>query len=421
MAPTKKKTSNKRGGAQRKSNIRTHEKNESKRVASVGKGPKKAVVKKKRKVLKKVAAKPRRRASKRIASKKAPAPKQEGFKLQRFEENPILTPQGHVAWESQYVFNPAAVHDGGKVHLVYRAIGNDGVSVFGYAVSNNGLQVDARSSEPMFATRSSSGCDDKEWGSPYAFSSGGSWTGCEDPRLTLLEGRVYMMYTAFDGWGSVRIALASIDKDDFASQRWSAWSKPVLLSPPGEMHKNWVLFPEKIHGHYAILHGITPKVLVEYVDSLDFDGSSFIQSKRPPNDQVQLRKGVWDNRVRGVGPPPIKTKEGWLVFYHAIDERESSRYKLGAMLLDLDDPTKVLYRAFAPVLEPDEWYENSGWKAGIVYSCGAIVKDGQLFVYYGGADTVVCVATADLAEFLKALKAGGNPKIKGANAQRSKI
>jgi predicted GH43/DUF377 family glycosyl hydrolase len=82
------------------------------------------------------------------------------------------------------------------------------------------------------------------------------------------------------------------------------------------------------------------------------------------------------------------------------------------MMLDLHDPTKVLYRCNEPVLTPEEWYENTGWKSGVVYPCGAIEKDGTLFVYYGGADSVVCVATAKIDEFIDHLKKDGKPKLK---------
>jgi predicted GH43/DUF377 family glycosyl hydrolase len=96
------------------------------------------------------------------------------------------------------------------------------------------------------------------------------------------------------------------------------------------------------------------------------------------------------------------------VLYHANDAHEPHKYKVGAMLLDLVDPTKVLYRAAKPIISPDEYYENHG-KPGIVYAAGAVVRDGMLFVYYGGADKVVCVATAPLAEFLDALIHGSPP------------
>lgn len=183
----------------------------------------------------------------------------------------------------------------------------------------------------------------------------------------------------------------------------------MLISPPGEVHKNWVLFPEKINGKFAILHSISPEILVEYVNDLDKfqDDDQFIKSHY---SRISNTKS-WDSWVRGAGPPPIKTRLGWLLFYHAMDTRDPNRYKLGSMVLDLNDPTKVLYRTKAPILEPVEWYENTGWKSGVVYSCGAVVKDGELYVYYGGADSVVCVAMANLDKFLEELKKHGVAKL----------
>jgi predicted GH43/DUF377 family glycosyl hydrolase len=106
----------------------------------------------------------------------------------------------------------------------------------------------------------------------------------------------------------------------------------------------------------------------------------------------------------------LKTKRGWLLFYHAISENDPGRYKLGAMLLDLNEPTKILHRSTAPVLSPDETYENHG-KPGVVYACGAVVQGDTLFIYYGGADKVVCVATTPLETFVNALVSGEQPEL----------
>jgi len=242
-----------------------------------------------------------------------------------------------------------------------------------------------------------------------SYSSGGGWGGgCEDPRLTLLGDQVYMLYTAFDGWGSVRIALSSISLDDFIAKRWE-WKEPVLISPPGQIHKNWALFPEKIKGKYAIIHSVSPKIMIDYFKSLDeLDGETYVHS-------IHQGSPLWGSRdrlTRGVGPSPLKTKYGWLVLYHKMEPHDAHRYKLWAMILDAKDPTRILYNSSQPILEPDEWYENNGYKGGVVYSCGAVIKDGQLFVYYGGADKVSCVATADLDVFLKELVHSNKPVLK---------
>ncbi len=281
------------------------------------------------------------------------------------ESNPLIEPRENNFWEMKATFNPAAMVAGGRVHLLYRAIGGGDMSVLGYAASDDGITIAERSAKPAFEhwTTDTKGAraeplplavSKAEPPPDFMYCSGGGWNGgSEDPRLTLIEddARAYLTYTAFNGWGSVRIALSSISVDDFLNQRWN-WTEPIFISPPGEIQKNWVLFPEKINGRYAILHGVTPDILIEYVDSLDFDGKTFIKSSRPTNDKVEFRPGVWDSRVRGSGPPPIKTREGWLLLYHAVDATEPNRYKLGAMVLDLNDPTKVLYRSQGPVLQP---------------------------------------------------------------------
>ncbi len=325
--------------------------------------------------------------------------------LQRSHTNPILTPS-EQHWESRATFNPAAAMHDDKVHMLYRAVGADDRSVLGYAASDDGFSVHHRSSVPVYGSnlQQPSGVTIKI---PYS-SGGGTNGGCEDPRMTIIGSRAYLIYTSFDGWGSLRLAMSSISLADFIKQKWN-WKQPVMISPPGQIHKNWVLFPEKINGQYALLHSISPEIQIVYFDDLNhLDGAHFVQSAYRPGTP---RKGAWDSWVRGAGPPPMKTKYGWLLLYHAMDFRDPNRYKLGAMLLDLKDPTKILYRAQEPILEPDEWYENHGFKSGVVYSCGAVIKDGQLLVYYGGADTVVCVAAAPIDWFLEQLLAKGSPKL----------
>lgn len=368
------------------------------KVAAISKKISKSISKKK--TVKK------KRGTKKIAKKKTKRPA--AAALERFEANPIISPSPKVPWESKATFNPSAIYAGGKVHIIYRAIGEDDVSVFGYAASSDGFTINTRGKFPAFVQGFPTWSQSKA-AMPVVYGSGGGWNGgSEDPRLTLIGGRVYMLYTSFDGWGSVRIALTSISFDDFAHERWQ-WKKPVFISPPGEIHKNWVLFPEKINGKYAILHGISPDILIDYTEDLDsFDGTKFIHSKHPTGGGY---KGAWDNALRGVGPAPIKTKHGWLVLYHAMDVKDPNRYKLGAMLLDLNEPTKVLVRSRQPVLEPDEWYENEGFKSGVVYACGAVVVGDWLFVYYGGADKVVCVAAAELEPFLKSIISSGTAKL----------
>jgi predicted GH43/DUF377 family glycosyl hydrolase len=309
--------------------------------------------------------------------------------------------------------NPAALLLNGRTHLLYRAIGMDGVSRLGYASSPDGVYFDDRVSYPAYVAQKPRNLPGHvRRYSPVLYPSGGSWGGCEDPRMSNIEGRIYVTFNMFDGWDYIRVAVISIAEEDFLSHQFWKWDGPHIISPPGQIHKNWVLFPEKINGKYAILHSIVPKIDVAYRDSIEDIGTEepFIESWAGSRDSLPPRAG-WDSHVRGAGPPPLKTEHGWLLLYHAIDRRDPGRYKLGAMLLDLNDPTRELYRSSAPILEPSERYENEG-KPGIVYACGATIRDGNLFVYYGGADKVVCVATTPLKAFLDALMKGSQPVIR---------
>ena len=339
---------------------------------------------------------------KKVVSKKDT---KQDHQLERFVGNPVIYPAGNTYWESRATFNPTAfIHDG-KVHVIYRAVGESDISTLGYGRSTDGYNITDRNFKPVFFHKNYF----TDYENSQIHSSGGGWNGgAEDPRITKIGDMLYMTYTAFDGWGSVRIGLTSISLSDFLNKKWN-WKNPVLISPPGEVQKNWVIFPEKINGKYAILHSLSPEIMIEYVDSMDeFDGKKFIKSIHQNHPKWQMR----EKGMRGVGGAPIRTKHGWLIFYHAMEPHEMHRYKIWAMLLDLKDPTKILYRSKKPILEPDAFYENQGHKAGVIYSCGAVVKGGDLFVYYGGADMVTCVATADLQLFLKDLKTSGITKMK---------
>lgn len=332
------------------------------------------------------------------------------LKLSREDNNPVISPKPKNDWEASQTFNPGAVLLSDKVHFFYRAIGRDGVSRLGYAASEDGFLINERSPCPVYehgATRTGF--------SYYSFASGGSFGGAEDPRLTRVGGEdvVYMIYTAVDQ--GLRVGLTSIGVDDLLARRWR-WKHPQLISPPGEVHKNWVIFPEKIGGKYAILHSICPEVTVAYRDSLEFGKGEYMNSCY---DGDFRRKGCWDNWLRGAGAPPLKTEEGWLVFYHAMDNDDPGRYKVGTMLLDLEDPTRILHRSQEPVLEPKMDYENNGFKAGVVYVSGAVVKDGTLLVYYGASDSYTGVAYVDLEEFLEELTSQGRPSI--FNTLKTKI
>lgn len=331
--------------------------------------------------------------------------------LYKPKDNPVLKPNSTNSWEAFCTFNPAAVYAADQVHLLYRAQGHDYVSQIGYAASSDGVSLDKRLSQPVYRpTQKFEGATMPLSSVSGQYVSGGGCGGCEDPRATIIDDRLYMTYVAYDGWNPPRIALTSIALNDFLNHDFF-WKKPVLISPPNVVDKSAVIFPEKINGQYVIMHRVFPNILIDYVDSLNFDGRTYLHGQH----QIAPRsREWWDSRKIGAGAPPLKTKEGWLLIYQAVDDKDASQYKVGAMLLDLDDPTHVLRRSQHPILEAKETYENYGFKAGVVYPCGAVIKDQTLFVYYGGADSYVCVATAPLDQFLSNLKKTGSTQLSPA-------
>jgi predicted GH43/DUF377 family glycosyl hydrolase len=313
----------------------------------------------------------------------------------RFAGNPIIRPDDGQPWDNYQAFNPAAILLENRVHLIYRAIGDDRISRFGYASSEDGCTVTERLTNPVYRHPVTSSHP-----FPAACSSGGGFGGAEDPRLVRVgdDDILYMTYTACDD--GIRMAITSIAVDDFLRKDWK-WKQPAIISPPGQIHKNWVIFPEKIGGKYAVLHSLNPRVMISYHESFDVKPGDYLNSY-DSTFSVQ-RNSSWDTVVRGAGAPPVKTEKGWLLFYHAMNGHDYGQYKVGAMLLDLQNPEKVIARSPFPVLEPQAVYEKSGFKPGVVYLTGAVVRDGRLLVYYGASDSYVCTAECRLDEITDTL------------------
>lgn len=302
------------------------------------------------------------------------------------DEKQILGPK-KTMWEEKAVFNPAAIRIRENVHLLYRAMSNDNTSVLGYASSKNGIDIDFRSEVPAYVPRENF---------ERKTVPGGN-SGCEDPRITQIGNRVYICYTAFDGSNPPRVALSSIAVSDFLRQKWE-WTKPVLISPPNIDDKDACIFPEKIKGKYFIIHRSGDDIDLSINDNLNFDGTSWLEEYR----WIAPRPGMWDSRKVGVASPPIKTKEGWLLLYHGISD--DGIYRVGAALADLRDPMKITARSAEPIFEPRKEFQKNGQVPNVVFPCGSVVIGKKLFIYYGGADSVVGVATIPLSILLKIIK-----------------
>ncbi len=303
------------------------------------------------------------------------------FKLKRYEKNPILTPIKENPWEAIIVFNTGAIYLDGKIHLIYRARGcRGGISRFGYANTKDGYTIDERLDYPIYGPRTDSDID---------------CFGVEDPRLVQIDDRIYMTYSAFGyTYGMyveqkrVQIGLTSISVDDFLNKRWR-WSKPTYPFPYTD-NKDAALFPEKINDKYVLMHRIPQHIWIGFSDDL--------KVWRDNTPIMMPQENTWEHYKVGGGAQPIKTDKGWLLIYHAVDSK--MYYRLGLAFLDLDDPTKVIYRHPNPILEPKEKFEKEGDVSNVTFTCGAVIKDETLFVYYGAADTVICVATAKMEDIL---------------------
>lgn len=294
--------------------------------------------------------------------------------MKRFSGNPILKPIPEHSWESKLVFNAAAVSLDDNVHILYRAMGNDNVSRLGYARSSDGFHINERLKDPVFEPLHEM-----------------EQFGCEDPRLTLLDEKLIMAYTALtqqDHWQLYQISLTSIEIDDFKNKKWN-WNERFFPFD-GIRNKNAVVFPRKIDNNYVMFHRFEPDLCVAY--SEDLKTWCNIRSVMSP------RHGSWDSLKIGIAGTPIELNEGWLCVYHGVSYEMV--YSLGVVLLDKDNPEKVLVRSEKPILKPKTDYELYGKVPNVVFSCGNVVLDDKVLVYYGGADSVLCVADFELNELI---------------------
>ena len=347
--------------------------------------------------------------------------------FERYERNPILTPKEDNEWESKATFNCAALYLDGVVHVLYRGIGeyDDYISKLGYArfrLEGGELNLERREREPVY------------------FSGG--W-GCEDPRMVKIEDKIYVTYVkpliSPRRGGKPRSMLVSTkDFKDFEVHGF--------ITPPLAEDKDVVLFPEKIKGKYVMVHRPTnwikssvrkekEKLKVKYggefVDWLEemeipdyFPEKPSIwiafsnDLKNFKEDKVLLEPAEdWESIKVGAGPPPLKTEEGWLLIYHGVgelpkNERKIKRfdgriqnviYRVGAALLDLKDPSYVIAKSTVPILQPEKEYEMFGDVPFVVFPTGAFVHEGKIYLFYGAADKVCCLAICELDELLNFL------------------
>jgi len=314
--------------------------------------------------------------------------------LTRHPANPILLPDPVSDWECYNVFNPSVIYHNGLFHMHYRAQGLDWISRIGYAVSEDGVHWN-RMRRPVLEP-----------------VDGADSRGVEDPRVTEIDGVFYMTYTAYGrtytaygrefqdlGFGKPDRSILPILPMIARSRNLIAWERLGSIAR-GEDNKDHVLFPRRTGGRYAAFHRRRPGVWLAYSDDLltwrEKDMTT-IFDPRPDN--------VWDSQKVGANGAPIETEHGWLMLYHGTDE--DNVYRFGVCLLDLDDPRQVLCRPRAPIFWPQELWELRGDVPNVVFSCANPVVSGTVYVYYGGGDHVIGLATCRLDELLEFTLAEG--------------
>jgi len=294
--------------------------------------------------------------------------------LHRFESNPIITFED-IPFGCNTVFNGTVTKRGAEYFQLLRVEVQQGYSVFALARSKDGLHFMVEDEPVMTPARRGPFAKYETWG-------------IEDPRITAIDGVYYVMFTVYSRYGT-RIALAKTD--DFHQ-----YKRIALVSEPG--NKNGTLFSEKINGEYARLDRPIGKnvggIWISYSKNLvDWGKSETLMIPRPD---------MWDSYRIGASVPPIKTEYGWLEIYHGVKMTVAGPiYRIGVVLLDLKRPHKVVARCDKPILSPREDYERIGDISNVVFACGAVVEDtGEIKIYYGAADTCICVATAKLNDLI---------------------
>ena len=333
------------------------------------------------------------------------------MRLKRYQGNPILLPHPDHPWEDLAVFNPAAWYDNetGQVLLLYRAAEShpEYKCYFGLAVSDDGYAFRRVSDQPVL--------------SPSV--DGFDAATIQDPRMAKIGEWYYVTYAArhfpFGQFWMPEDQRYHAPRcaDDFPkairtnatstglllTRDFQSWIRAGRITDPVLDDRDVVLFPEKVAGTYVMLHRPLEWVGPGYGTEEPAIWISFANDVLGFRESRLLARRMfdWEAGKIGANTPPIKTTAGWLILYHAVGPDRF--YRLGAMLLDLEDPRIVRYRTRDWIMQPEADYEIEGYYRGCVFPCGKVVIDETLLVYYGAADKVIGLATCDLNELIDTL------------------
>lgn len=331
------------------------------------------------------------------------------IKLTKHKNNPILKPTGD-SWEALCVLNPAVVYDEKDklFKMLYRAAGNDETHYIylGYATSEDGIHFERNFDHPVLSPR----CDGEDGGC------------IEDPRLVKMGDYYYLTYASRPfapgqywlknpkyfgfkpGFGPTflinnsSVTYLALTKDLINFKRCGR------ISDSRYDDRDVILFPSQINGKFYKLSRAMEWCGKNYENKAPAIWLSSSDDLMEWSDYSLLMKGerVWESEKIGGSTPPIKCKYGWMFLYHGVSSIDHA-YRVGAVLLDKDNPRKIISRTKDFILEPEYEYETSGYYNGCVFPTGAVVKDNLLYVYYGAADKYICLATTDFDEFVEYL------------------
>jgi predicted GH43/DUF377 family glycosyl hydrolase len=295
--------------------------------------------------------------------------------IKRYEKNPILTKRD-VPYPVSTVHNAGVTKYKGKYVMIFRSHVRNGRCILGKAESVDGFHFTVADTPFMIPSQEGIFKDYEEYG-------------VEDPRITFIEGEYIITYSAYSRHG-VRIGLAKT-KDFQKVERYS------LITEAD--YRNVVIFPKKFDGLYARLdrpHShISPwSIWISYSPDLRYWGDAKLIMK-----PVQYH---WDEMKIGPGAPPIKTARGWLNIYHGVfPTMDGGVYRLGVALHDLKDPSAIIGVCDDWILQPEEEYEITGYVPNVVFTCAAVPEDdGSVKIYWGAADSVMCVGEEKIDELV---------------------
>jgi len=334
------------------------------------------------------------------------------MRIERNAKNPIVVP-GIYDWRKAAVFNPGVIYEDGVFYMYERSAGSlrPFQTSIGLLKSTDGVHFELASEKPVFTA--------EQLGFPMG--------SVEDARVVRIDGDLLLCYAlqpyAFDCWPT------GYTLPDYYPEHYPQWqetnTEPMITrsgiavskdyfnfeqlcyTTPAEIDdRDNALFPEKINGRYAILRRPMQYVGAEYGTELPGIWISYSDDLihwDKPEIVAVAENFVWEGKKIGAAATPIKTKAGWLVLYHGVDE--ASIYRVGAMLLDLQNPAKVIGRTKHFIMEPEEYYEKYGLVIpNTVFPTAVVERDDELMIYYGCCDTNISLATVKTQDLLSVLK-----------------